>query len=924
MQDGRRNNHRITSYDSLTGARTVVRSYSIRNSISWFKHLERWAFCALCAIVHLGVPGGVQATNAEQVKRVLIVHSFGSTAPPFTTHSTAFATALKQAMGKRVDLDEVSLDMARYAQPDMEETFVEFLLKRLAKWHPDLVVPVGSPAGGFVAKYRDRLFPQIPVIYTGMDRRTLPAGPLKNAAFVGESFNLAGLVDDILQLAPDTTNIAVVVGASPLERYWTAEFGRAFEPFANRISFTWFNDLTFEQMLEQAAKLPPRSFILIGLLIRDASGVTHNQEEALQRLRAVANAPINGLFQHELGLGIVGGRLYQAEAQGIESARIAIRVLRGEPVLNFPEIVIPPKGPHYDWRELQRWNISEDRLPPGSVIAFRQATGWDRYRWYIIAALSIIAIQGAMIGDLLVQRGRRRRAEAALGESQQRMSLAANAAHLGFWMWDVARDEVWISAEGRSFFGCDTPERISVTRFIETLHPEDRERTREAIERSLANRTDYTAEYRVVSPEGATHWIAARGAVEVNGNSTALRMRGVAFDVTDRKQSAEALRESEEHYRTLAETAADVIVTMDQNSTILFINAAVERVFGYTPGDLIGQKITRLMPEPLRQRHIEGMRRYLETGEKFVSWSDVAFPGLHKSGREISLEIAFAESRINDLRVFTGIMRDVTERKRAEAELQEQRAELAHVARVSIMGELAASLAHELNQPLTAILSNAQAALRFLGSKPEQLEEVREILQDIVKDNSRAGEVIRRIRALVKKEQLEFTNLDLATLVRDVLALVHSDTILHNVRISLEIENALPPVQGDRVQLQQVVLNILLNAFDAMKECPVREREVRLRAELESWNFIKVAISDHGTGLTGDKLDKIFQPFYTTKREGLGMGLSICRSIIEAHGGHLWAVNNSGSGATFYFILPISEPDMRAGAVEAGGLIDRW
>jgi hypothetical protein len=197
-----------------------------------------------CAIAYLVAAVDLHAAEPEQVKRVLIVHSFGSTAPPFTTHSTAFATALKQAMGKRVDLDEVSLDMARYAQPDMEETFVEFLRKRLTRWSPDLVVPVGSPAGRFVAKYRELLFPRIPVIYTGMDRRTLPAGPLKNAAFVGESFNLAGLVDDILQLAPDTTHVAVVIGASPLERYWTAEFRRAFEPFANRISFTWFNDLT--------------------------------------------------------------------------------------------------------------------------------------------------------------------------------------------------------------------------------------------------------------------------------------------------------------------------------------------------------------------------------------------------------------------------------------------------------------------------------------------------------------------------------------------------------------------------------------------------------------------------------------------------------------------------------------------------------
>ena len=292
----------------------------------------------LCALRHC-LPdrnSGAYAAEDGPAKRVLMVHSFGSTAPPFTTHSTAFETTLTQQMGKRVDLDEVSLDMARYAQPDMEEPFVEFLLKRLAKWHPDLVVPVGSPAGRFVAKYRNRLFPHTPVIYTGMDLRTLPPGAFDNATFVGESFNVAGLVEDILQLAPDTTNIAVVLGASPLERYWTVEFRRAFEPFKDRISFTWFNDLTFDQMLERVAKLPPRSFILIGLLLRDASGVTYNQDDALQRLHAVANAPINGMYQHQLGLGIVGGHLYQAEVQGAESARIAIRILRGEPAAELP------------------------------------------------------------------------------------------------------------------------------------------------------------------------------------------------------------------------------------------------------------------------------------------------------------------------------------------------------------------------------------------------------------------------------------------------------------------------------------------------------------------------------------------------------------------------------------------------------------
>jgi two-component system sensor kinase FixL len=221
------------------------------------------------------------------------------------------------------------------------------------------------------------------------------------------------------------------------------------------------------------------------------------------------------------------------------------------------------------------------------------------------------------------------------------------------------------------------------------------------------------------------------------------------------------------------------------------------------------------------------------------------------------------------------------------------------------MGELAASLAHELNQPLTAILSNAQAAQRFLSVKPTDLDEIKDILKDIVEDNSRAGEVIRRMRALVKKEDLAFAALDIAGVVRDVIQLVHSDAILRNVRVSLEASPNLPSVRGDRVQLQQVVLNLLLNAFEAMKDTPAAEREALVRTEITGVNEVDVAVCDRGVGLTSDKLDKIFQPFFTTKKDGLGMGLSISRSIVDRHGGRLWAENNRDRGATFHVVLPV-------------------
>jgi signal transduction histidine kinase len=225
------------------------------------------------------------------------------------------------------------------------------------------------------------------------------------------------------------------------------------------------------------------------------------------------------------------------------------------------------------------------------------------------------------------------------------------------------------------------------------------------------------------------------------------------------------------------------------------------------------------------------------------------------------------------------------------------------VARISTLGELSASLAHELNQPLTAILSNAQAAQRLLDAKPIDLAEIREILKDVVADDNRAGQVIQRLRALVKKQPPEFTALDLGAILREVVHFIHTDAILRASEIALTVAPGLPPVWGDRVELQQVALNLLLNALEAMKERPVEDRQVVVQVEADGPRVVKVAVRDRGAGL-GDEIEQVFRPFYTTKPDGLGVGLSICRSIVEAHSGRLWAENNPDRGATFSFTIP--------------------
>ncbi|MFM0751518.1 ATP-binding protein, partial [Paraburkholderia sediminicola] len=339
---------------------------------------------------------------------------------------------------------------------------------------------------------------------------------------------------------------------------------------------------------------------------------------------------------------------------------------------------------------------------------------------------------------------------------------------------------------------------------------------------------------------------------------------------------------------------------LDGRGLMAMVNPQAERLFGYEHDELVGKPVELLVhalrfdghaprwTDPLAMQQSPGL----------LPLDDLC--ARRKDDTEFRAEIDLSAFRFNGENVTLAFVIDKTD----QYELHRQRQDFAHLTRVSTMGQLASSLAHELNQPLTAILSNVQAAQRFMTADPIDLAELRDILNDIVQDDYRASEVIRRIRAVVKKGDLEVIFLDLASVMRDVVALVHSDAIVRGMRVMLDIDMALPPVRGDRVQLQQVMLNLLLNAFDAMNEAPPVDRVVRITLKSAENGMVLIAVRDRGHGLTADKLDKIFKPFFTSKPQGLGLGLSISRSIIDMHRGRLWAENNNDRGATFYVALP--------------------
>jgi two-component system sensor kinase FixL len=350
----------------------------------------------------------------------------------------------------------------------------------------------------------------------------------------------------------------------------------------------------------------------------------------------------------------------------------------------------------------------------------------------------------------------------------------------------------------------------------------------------------------------------------------------------------------EDGFRELWETFPFAIVLLDQQGKILMANLRAHSLFGYERGELPGVLIAVLIPEPT---HRDGFLSTLR-GVPFGPMG--SFVARRKDGSELPLKIGLRRSTFRSQMATLAFLEDMSD----HYGLLQNQQDLAHLTRVSTMGELAGSLAHELNQPLTAILSNVQAAQRFMAADPVDVLEVREILNDIVQDDYRASEVIRRIRSVVRKTDLEFAFVDLAVVVREVVVLLYSEAIMRGARITQQSCAALPVVYADKVQLQQVVLNLLLNAFDAMSHVLPGERVVSIELAAQGDDTVVIAVRDCGQGLTVGKLDTVFKPFHTSKPHGLGLGLSISRSIVELHGGRIWAENNINRGATFFVSLP--------------------
>lgn len=364
--------------------------------------------------------------------------------------------------------------------------------------------------------------------------------------------------------------------------------------------------------------------------------------------------------------------------------------------------------------------------------------------------------------------------------------------------------------------------------------------------------------------------------------------------------------DAEAHLRSILATVPDAMVVIDEAGLILSFSAAAEKMFGYSEADVVGKNVKMLMPNPDRDRHDQYLINYLTTGKRKIIGIGRVTTALHRDGNTFPIELSIGEAWVGDHRIFTGFIRDLTERQQTLLRLQDLQSELAHVGRVSEMGTLASSLAHELNQPLTAVASYCESARDLLRTEPddETLAMVREAMDEAAKQAVRAGQIVRRLRDFMSHGETERRVESLQRLINEANALALVGSREHGIEVQLSLDPRADLVFVDRIQIQQVLVNLIRNAIDAMIDSPIRRLSIRTSRED---GMTRVTVEDTGSGISEGIADQLFQPFVTSKQSGMGIGLSICRTIVQAHGGRIWFEPGPNGGTAFHFTLLTGE-----------------
>jgi PAS domain S-box-containing protein len=736
----------------------------------------------VASLLNLFLPICLPATAADPA-RILIINAWDDTMPAAVLATTAIRNRLAESPLKKAEIYYDTLDLSRFPGRAHEERMTRLLSEKYAETHPDVMIALGRVALEYLLRHRESFAPGVPIIvcyWTGATPATIAS--LSNVTGVFSEFNWSKTFALAARLQPQAREVAIVSGASL--PFWEEEAHRQLAPLLGPYKVRYLAGLPYDTLLEEVARLPRDTIVLILPIFEDGDGVNRIPARAAADVARASSAPTYAPIETFLGAGIVGGYMDMFEASGSAAAELAIDVLERKDPRVLPSPITTPHSFVVDARQLQRWGLSQNNLPVGTKLMFKEPTLWEQYRNLVLITVGVIALLVACLVALSLQMLKRRRAEATLKASEERMKFAAAATDTGLWQYDVVSKHLWATEHCRSMFGLNKESRLTPEALLGAVHPDDRAVAITAM-RATAPAEDITGrnEFRVIHPNGQLRWYLATAGTQFDKRGEPIRVSGVFRDVTERRKAEQEAEQLEDTLRT-------------------------------------------------------------------------------------------------------------TQR------------ELARVSRQTTIGAMAASIAHEINQPLSALVTNGGIGLRLLAMADSDLDEVREVLKRIIDDGHRASHIIASIRAMFGKDHREKSLVSIGDLVREVLALVQGELQSQRISLQVELRRELPPVMADRVQLQQVLLNLIMNAVEAMSSVENRERSLLVKSELHGACDVLVTVEDSGPGIDTKDVERIFDAFFTTKSHGMGLGLSICQSIIESHDGRLWASTRVPHGSVFYVQLP--------------------
>jgi signal transduction histidine kinase/ABC-type uncharacterized transport system substrate-binding protein len=890
-------------------------------------------FAALCLLLAVKDPA--------RPREVVVL--YGDRVAPF---DALLAERLQATPGGANVITE-NLDLARFDDADYRKRLAGVLGRKHGDRHVDLVMPVGLPALRFVIENRDAAFPGVPVVFSSVDAerlRTL-APPAYVAGVAGRVGALAS-ARAALELQPEAREILLVAGESPLDRYWRERVRGELGVLGPRVAIEAPERFTMAELLTRLRTLPDRTIVLYLTLLEDGAGSSYSAD-AVRVVAEASRVPVYAMYQEALGSGVVGGSMFSYEREMEKAAGVALRVLSGTPPEELGIHEAESNNLVFDWRALRRYRLDEGRLPPGSSVRFRPPSPWDLYRRQILAGAGLVLFLSLLVAGLLVEVGRRRRAERDLEERLRFETLLAEITrrltHAEMATLDaeidsglrrlgealaVDRAELGEFVEGAGDFrvtnvyvaGPDVPRlppvleaaafpwlmgRLRAGQRLIRVSRLDELPSEATIDRRSMQALGTRAKVILALPRGGAP-LGALGLGMLHEREwpeelvSRLELSAEVFgSALMRRRFERLLEESRGFGSTLFASIHGQVAVLDQEGRIVAVNEAWDAALAPVGANYVERCGAGLVRQEAEARAaVAGLRAVLDGAAPRHALEYTVGPP--EGPRWIEMLVEPLRREAGGAVVTLG---DVTDRKRAESEARRLREDLAHVTRVSTLGELAASLAHELNQPLTAILSNVQTAQILLRRAAPDLDEIREILADVADDDKRAGEVIVRLKSLFRKGPIQRTRLDVNELIREVLRLLQNDAMLRGASLRNDLLATPPTVEGDRIQLQQVFLNLMVNGLEAMRDQPAGRSILTIRSGLDA-GVMWIEVADTGRGIVEADRERLFEPFHTTKATGMGMGLTIARSIVEAHGGKLSLASDPGAGAVFRVTIP--------------------